>query len=126
METPCKHFFCQTCAEPYIKKEKSCPYCMSTVELKDCKTSDTINMIITKLEVYCTRKDKGCKWIGMIMDYEDHTNKKCEYQEISCENNGCDKKFLRIEKSKHDCEYKVINCENCNKNMIFKNLLVIL
>jgi len=74
-------FYCSICQEPYLPEKKT-----------PVKSLDRI--IQTKIPVKC--EQKGCEWIGCIIDYKIH-KEKCEFVSIQCAyfDVGCNAKVIR-------------------------------
>ena len=69
---------------------------------------------INKLEVKCTSTSKGCKWVGLLGDLEDHVARHCGYTEIECPNE-CSASIRRrdIDSHKKKCPQRQKSCKYC-------------
>ena len=113
----CGHSFCFEC----IKKLK-CPFKCKNKELKP--SSQNLKDILNKLKFKCL--NKGCEQTLNYSDVKLH-DKNCDFQEIICPNNNCNKKLIKRNLENHvlnECQFnnslksnEIDNEININNNM---------
>lgn len=109
----CGHSFCYDCI-----KNLKCPFKCQNKKLKP--SSQTLKDILSKLKFKCM--NKNCEKILNYSDVKIH-DKNCDFQEIICPDNNCDKKLLKKNLENHvlnECQYSLI--ENNNGININNNL----
>ena len=111
----CGHSFCYECI-----KNLKCPFKCKNKSLKP--SSQNLKDILNKLQFKC--KNKDCEEIILYPDVKRH-DKICEFQEIICPNNGCNKKLIKKNLENHvinECLFSIVKCKFCgysfNKNDI--------
>ena len=119
----CSQHYCQTCIEPFLYENQPCPNCNETdfdsLLLKGAKKR------ILALKVFCTMKEKGCKWTSALSDLAAHLdveNGDCQYTEIECPS-GCARKILKVNLETHiiaDCIKRDYMCPHCNFTATFE------
>ena len=107
--TCCGKVFCQAC----INGRQPCPSC--SAEMYNAFHDKRLQERLYKLNVKCTNRKKGCKWIGKLENLNDHLNSKplnsrefegCPFTKIKCQ--YCFKFF-------HHCDIQVHQSEKCSK-----------
>ena len=96
----CGAKFCAACIEKVKTDHKPCPICRHT----------TFNAMLDKnkqrkvlgLRVYCTRKSKGCEWVGELRCLVNHMTETCDWAEVSCR--YCDQKVFHCRRTNHEEE----------------------
>ena len=84
----CGHLFCKSCLENAKKAAaiatSNCPMCRS----EDFVTfpNKQIDRVVRNLHVYCTNKEKGCKWQGEVYYIGDHLGRSdgCDFEDVQC------------------------------------------
>lgn len=58
---------------------------------------------IKELKVYCSNKDGGCDWVGEVLYLQDHLQKHCAINRVSCpfESFGCKERLLEKDMDAH-------------------------
>ena len=114
----CGHSFCYECI-----KNLKCPFKCKNQQLKP--SSQSLKDILSKLKFKCLNKD--CNEILNYKDVKRH-DKICDFQEIICPNNGCNKKLIKKNLENHilnECQFILVKCPYCefqfNKNEISKH-----
>ena len=110
----CGDTFCSKCYDVIINEFKICPINKKPINGKGIPIP-LIDGIISKKEIYCKNKDKGCKWIGLVQNYNEHLGKECLKESVQCSHEGCDVQVLRevYELHKKNCPYRKEQCEAC-------------
>ena len=114
----CGGTFCKSCIDDLSKSDHefltiTCPACCSSEF--SLGRNKQIDRAIRSLRVYCTNEQEGCKWEGEIYDIVAHVD-YCQYENVECENNGCDSTVQRQHLKSHmdaDCPYRDVKCQYC-------------
>jgi len=76
-----------------------------------------IDREVNGLEVYCTNKKNGCRWIDKLSCLCDHlSNDGYQLAEVDC-GNGCGEKLQRrhlLSHEKDDCSRRKVECVYCH------------
>ena len=114
----CGHTFCKSCLVGAKNSTVAnvCPICRSAkFETFPNKQNERL---IKSLAVFCTNKDKGCKWQGEVNDITSHLKNSngCQYVEVRCSNN-CGSFVQRQYLANHvknECPCRTVNCQYCH------------
>ena len=79
----CGHYFCEACVEEVQSRGKACPYCCA-VSFKTMHNKGLEREMLTELQVFCTYKDRGCEWSGVLGELGQHTEGACLYALMEC------------------------------------------
>ena len=109
----CGHTFCKPCLEGSKKVIDTCPVCRS----EDFKTifNKQADRVIRSLHVFCTNKERGCKWYGEV-NYITHHLADCLHEVVCCPND-CGDSLQRLNLTMHvemECPRHRVNCQYCN------------
>ncbi len=111
----CSHVFCKECISESLNhqqccdQDKSCPVCR-----RECTEGDLLPLeeesplayrIWSNISVKCEHYEKGCNWIGSILDYRSH---KCSCQKKTEEQKREDSEVIRSLKMENN-ELKLKN-----------------
>ena len=115
----CGHIFCKTClsdVKTVTAITNTCPVCRDE-EFKTFRNK-AIDREIKDLHIYCTNKEKGCKWQGKLSDVNDHLGNSvgCRFEEVNC-SNECEEKMERRFLTSHvetECPRRKVNCQYCH------------
>ena len=118
----CGHVFCKSCLDDVKKATaiiKACPVCRD----KEFGTfpNKQADREIKSLYIYCTNKDKGCKWQKELNDINKHLG-NCKYEKVKC-SNECGKMIQRRHLTSHvktGCPYRKVNCQYCHDKGEYK------
>ena len=116
----CGHTFCKSCID-HAKKATLyypflCPVCRS--ENFPLFRNKQNERDIKSLYVFCSNKERGCKWQGELNNINDHlkNNDGCSFEEVACSNN-CEsvlqRKFLN-DHLMNDCPRRKSDCQYCH------------
>ena len=115
----CGKIYCKSCLDELKLKSVNfdCPNCRSSLrgESKYFPDRNTISKI-RHFVIYCNNKDKGCKWEGLLKDFEEGHLPKCLYQIIGCSNNCGVANLQRQELDRHleeECPRRQFVCPLC-------------
>ena len=115
----CGHGFCKSCLDKQRQAKSvdfACPMCRK--EEPEFKTVPykALEREIKALQVYCTNKEKGCKWQGELNDINNHLSNVCQFAELKCPNE-CGKMIERRYLTSHvetECPRRKVNCRYCH------------
>ncbi len=135
----CGQHFCETCLNYWFEKhrQKSCPHCRAKGSGFNHFLDKKLKREISELKIWCSNKDKGCKWRDELQSLEKHikSDRGCGYVEVKCPN--CPEysfhiefpKNLMLRKDLNDhirntCEYRSVTCMHCNEEHVQYLLLL--
>ena len=115
LQTTCGHLFCKHCLlEALQRRPRDCPLCRQ----RHSYMKDAFNhRKIGNLQVKCPNHAKGCTWVGILSNAEDHASTGCELETVACPK-GCDSEMLRKDITEHvqeHCQYRTYTCQYCGK-----------
>ena len=126
----CQISFCRVCIERVEANNNPCPTCKKRVF---CKHPDVrLQRELDGLQVTCTNKGQGCRWVGQLGVLDDHLNlnpepsrlpEGCHYAAISC--TYCYEPIRRFEIQVHqsqECDQRPTRCELCNYESTFADI----
>ena len=125
----CGQHVCETCLNYWFKKDdqQSCPHCRAKGSGFNHFLDKKLKREIFELKIWCSNKDKGCKWRDELQNFEKHIKPDdgCGYVEVDCTNRklffaGKCPKMLRKDLDEHirnTCEYRSVTCIHCNENI---------
>ena len=71
--SPCEHVFCSVCANEWLKKSATCPNCRQQMNERDLKqVLPLVRNLISKLDIFCEHKEKGCKEVTTVARLQHH------------------------------------------------------
>lgn len=118
----CGHSFCKLCITVFwdSANHRKCPLC-NEINFGNTTHSHTLKNMVEDILISCknckTKRqnesesdsidsgDYGCEEIIRIGDEPIHLTKKCKYEEITCDIEGCGMKFIAIDMDKHDQDH---------------------
>ena len=82
--------------------------------------------MVDELIVECINSSAGCKHTCQRQLLSSHLRDTCEYVQVHCSEEGCDKLVYRknLGKHTHDCIHKILNCDACGASVEAANLQV--
>ena len=115
----CGHVFCKSCLDNVKKASaitNACPVCRD----KEFVTFPNRqgDREIRSLHIYCTSKEKGCKWQGELNNINSHLGNSdgCQFEGVKC-SNECGKMIERRYLTSHvetECPRRKVNCQYCH------------
>ena len=121
--TCCGECYCKACIMEFIESEVPCP---------NCQKNDYTNVFqpkyernIQALKIYCTMRDRGCKWTGECQKHNVHIDVytgDCEYVDVQC-TNDCNQRVQRRNLTTHltnECPNREYTCPHCNYGNTFR------
>ena len=115
----CGHLFCKSCLGNVRKAaaiSNACPICRD----KEFVTfpNKVVDREIRSFLLYCTNKEKGCKWQGELNDINNHlgNSDSCQFEEVKC-SNECGEMIEQQYLTSHvETEYPrcKVNCQYCH------------
>ena len=86
----CGQHYCDSCLRKWLERNMSCPQCR-TVGFPSILDKPMIREI-NEFKVYCTHKNKGCKWVGELESLKHHleSDNGCGYVMVRCGNSTKD------------------------------------
>ena len=96
----CGQKYCKTCIEQVGKDDKPCPVCSQTFTTM---IERALEREILGLNVYCEKREEGCKWIGELKQLKNHLDKDCPHVTVECPL-GCGLEMKReaLDMHRHD------------------------
>lgn len=75
--------------------------------------------MVDELLVECPQRPMGCMHTCQRQHVDAHLQHSCQYVEVPCSEEGCDKTILRKDMGKHshDCVHRVVVCEGCGTSV---------
>ena len=113
----CGHLFCKSClndVKTVTAITNTCPVCRD--EKFKTFRNKAIDREIKDLCIYCTNKEKGCKWQGELSDINDHLVNSCQFEEMKC-TSECGEMIERRYLTTHvefECPRRKVNCRYCH------------
>ena len=115
----CGHVFCKSCLDNVKKASaitNACPVCRD--EEFTTFRNKAIDREVRWLHIYCTNKEKGCKWQGELNDINNHLGNSdgCQFEGVKC-SNECGKMIERQYLTSHvetECPRRKVNCQYCH------------
>ena len=115
----CGHLFCKPClsdVKTVTAITNTCPVCRDE-EFKTFRNK-AIDREVKDLRIYCTNKEKGCKWQGELNDINNHLGNSdgCQFEVVNC-SNECGETIERRYLTTHvefECRCHKINCQYCH------------
>ena len=126
----CGYSFCYTCIQPIISDRKPCPLCKKRpFEIMPDKR---LQRNLGQRDVYCSKKDLGCDWVGILLEIDNHLNMDpipasrlfgCHFIQLMCLH--CRSSFKRGELKGHEdnCPQKPHTCEYCHDFTATRNVV---
>lgn len=118
----CGHVFCMSCISKV--ESSTCCICRATKrgQYKLYKNKQA-EREVWSLQIYCSNKEKGCKWQGELNSITAEHLKPgsidgCQYEDMKC-SNGCGAMVQRCRFTQHirnECPHRIVRCPHCHRN----------
>ena len=122
VQTLCGHRCCASCVKEWKKDGESFD-CPEDGELVTEIFPDRfVEREVLNLKVQCSNLQAGCKWTGLVRDFEAHVS-TCPFVLINCPNEGCQVSMARDSLNRHakdECQYRKIKCPLCMETITSK------
>ena len=85
----CGHGFNKSCLDGQRQVKSvsyACPMCRKGEPEFKTVPYKSLERKIRVLHVYCTNKEKSCKWQGLLNDINNHLSNVCQFVELKCSN----------------------------------------
>ena len=112
----CGHVFCKSCLDNAKKAAAvvaaNCPMCRSEEYMT--VPNKQIDRVVRSLHVYCTNKEKGCKWQGEMNYISGHLD-GCDFEDVQC-SNKCEEIVQRqylVSHMEANCPRRMVTCQYC-------------
>ena len=121
--TCCGECYCKACIRECIESKGPCPSCQENDYSVVFHARYQRN--IQGLNVYCTMRDRGCKWTGECKKLDLHIDVNtgdCEYIDVQC-TNDCNQRVQRRNLRTHltnECPNREYTCPYCNYGNTFR------
>ena len=96
-----------------LAESTDCPECGERYESMPCKKT---RKQILMLEVFCTMRNQGCHWEGVVKGLGEHED-ICDYVYVPCPQNCCQDQITRRSLDTHmkeECPKREYSCPHCN------------
>ncbi|KAK8767926.1 hypothetical protein V5799_005291 [Amblyomma americanum] len=84
MLLPCSHILCQTCYRLVLDTNLSCPVDKRKVGEDEVQTLELKGDQLDDRRVLCLNAQRGCSFMGKLVDFKEHIEKDCKYHEVFC------------------------------------------
>ena len=128
--TCCGNSYCKVCIDCVVKDGKPCPTCNAVPF--PIFPNKGLGRTLGGFRVYCSNKEKGCKWVGELGDREGHLNSKpsperqhkgCLFEKVACI--YCTSPFQRRYINQHqsnECPNRPFVCEHCRHSASYREI----
>ena len=122
----CGESFCHTCIADKQEQGNPCPTCgeKNFATFEQVKNRKRIN----SLRVYCSMKERGCDWSGMLEQLDTHLDPdqdNCQYVDTKCPLN-CQQSIPRNKVEQHvaqHCAKRPYVCQHCNFKATYEEVV---
>ena len=121
----CGHVFCKSCIDNTRRNTAivgACPVCRS--QEFTTVVNKQVDRLVKSLCIFCTNKNKGCKWQGELIDIDNHLSNSdgCQFEDVQC-TNECGQVLKRNHLKCHldsECPNRKIDCMYCHTKIQYK------
>ncbi|KAG1746230.1 hypothetical protein EDB19DRAFT_1691362 [Suillus lakei] len=121
----CLHTFCHDCITVAVQHSPQCPIDRSSLSLDDLLPANPIvKHLVDELIIECPNRVSGCTQTFQRQLLPIHVKDACQYVEIPCSEEQCDKLILRKDVGKHQdaCVYRSTQCDGCGATVKYSDL----
>jgi hypothetical protein len=121
----CLHTFCHDCIAVAVQHSPQCPIDRSSLSLDDLSPANPIvKHLVDELIIECPNRASGCTQTFQRQLLSAHIKDTCQYVEIPCSEEQCDKLILRKDVGKHQdaCVYRSTQCDGCGATIKYSDL----
>ncbi|KAG2150893.1 hypothetical protein DEU56DRAFT_778938 [Suillus clintonianus] len=121
----CLHTFCHDCIITAVQHSPQCPIDRSPLSLDDLSPANPIvKHLVDELIIECPKRVSGCTQTFQRQLLSAHVKDACQYVEIPCSEEQCDKLILRKDVGKHQdaCVYRSTQCDGCDATIKYSDL----
>jgi len=104
---------CESCYFSAKGTSQICPIDKDPIEDGEFFKDRHARREILQLPCFCTNRDNGCKWEGVVNDFGQH-QKDCEFEYVACDN--CKEALIRRDLAQHleeSCVFRELACSYC-------------
>ena len=94
----CGAKFCNVCIGKVKADRKPCPVCRRSTF--NAMLDKSKQRKVLSLKVYCTRRSKGCDWVGELCCLDGHMSATCDWAEVPCR--YCSQNVFRCRQTSHE------------------------
>ncbi|KAG1735154.1 uncharacterized protein EDB91DRAFT_1145567 [Suillus paluster] len=123
----CLHTFCHDCITTAVQHSPQCPIDRSSLSLDDLSPANPIvKHLVDELIIECPNRVSGCTQTFQRQLLSAHIKDACQYVEIPCSEEQCDKLILRKDLGKHKdaCVYRSTQCDGCGVTVKYSDLSI--
>ncbi|KAG0701360.1 hypothetical protein DFH29DRAFT_1069704 [Suillus ampliporus] len=123
----CLHTFCYDCITVAVHHSPQCPIDRSSLSLDDLLPANPIvKHLVDELMIECPNRVSGCTQTFQRQLLSAHVKDACQYVEIPCSEEQCDKLILRKDLGKHEdaCVHRSTQCDGCGATIKYSDLSV--
>ena len=137
----CRQNFCESCLKRWTKKtgQRCCPHCRAEGRRFQHTLNLGLKREVESLEVRCSQRRNGCRWVGQLGQLERHLNSDsgCGYVEVECPNR-CKRNWLQKlwpgevnpeiyrkdlpNHLHHECVLRQYQCQHCHIHDTYKEI----
>jgi hypothetical protein len=139
------HTFCHDCIAVAVQHSPQCPIDRSSLSLDDLSPANPIvkhvsethstvqeksltykRQLVDELIIECPNRASGCMQTFQRQLLSAHIKDTCQYVEMPCSEEQCDKLILRKDVGKHQdaCVYRSTQCDGCGATIKYSDLSV--
>jgi hypothetical protein len=121
----CLHTFCHDCIAVAVQHSPQCPIDRSSLSFDDLSPANPIvKHLVDELIIECPNRASGCMQTFQRQLLSAHIKDTCQYVEIPCSEEQCDKLILRKDVGKHQdaCVYRSTQCDGCGATIKYSDL----
>lgn len=109
----CGYVLCKVCLDKTKDANNRCPVCNNRTFVTFLNKQ--MDREVRSLHVYCTNKEKGCKWQGEINDIKNHleSTNGCKFENVKCKCGKIKQRRYLASHVKKRCQRRKVQCKYC-------------